>query len=97
MANTPNSIIEEFAKVNNIINATPTSLRRALEPIIQEDSRMKTRSKALGMHSSTTGAKYYDKTAGIFKASAIHTGVRAHFFSLDPRNVSFFKSKSCSF
>ena len=33
---------------------------------------MKTQSKALGMHSSTTGAKYYDKTAGIFKASAMH-------------------------
>ena len=42
MANTTNSIIAEFGKVNSIVNPTPTSMRRTLEPIVQSKIAMKT-------------------------------------------------------
>ena len=72
MQNRKGSILEEFGKVTEVDWLTATSLRRSLEPAIQGNDIMKTRSKTIAQHSAATGSKHYDKTEPQFRAAAMH-------------------------
>ena len=66
------TILNEFAKVTGLKNVTVNSFRRAMEPTIQGDHAMRTRSKDIASHSVQTGSKYYDESAATFRCSAMH-------------------------
>lgn len=66
------SILEEYSNVNGLPKVTSNTLRATLEPHIQSQHVMKTRSKHIASHSSGTGSKFYDKNQAEFRASAIH-------------------------
>ena len=72
MQNRKGSILEEFGLVTNIGWCTQTSLRRSLEPSIQGNEVMRTRSKSIAQHSAATGSKHYDRTEPEFRAAAMH-------------------------
>ena len=64
--------LKEYASVTGTSKATTNTFRKAMEPAIQSDEALKTRSKAISSHSESTGAKYYDSSAPAFRASALH-------------------------
>ena len=70
--NRKGSILEEFGKVTNVDWMTATSLRRQLEPVIQGNDVMKTRSKSIAQHTAATGSRHYDRTEPEFRAAAMH-------------------------
>ena len=66
------AIMNEYAKVTGLKHVTVNTFRRAMEPQIQGDHTMKTRSKDISSHSEQTGSKYYDETASQFRCAAMH-------------------------
>ena len=66
------AILKEYAAVTGTTKATTNSFRKAMEPAIQSDEALKTRSKDIASHSEATGSKYYDSSAPQFRASAVH-------------------------
>ena len=64
--------LREYQEVTKVSNVTVNTFRRAMEPVIQSDHAMKTRSKDISSHSVQTGAKFYDNSAQEFRASAMH-------------------------
>ena len=66
------AMLKEYATVTGTTKATTNTFRRAMEPAIQSNQDLKTRSKDIASHSETTGAKYYDASAPQFRAAAVH-------------------------
>ena len=66
------AILKEYSAVTGITKATTNSFRKAMEPAIQSDEALKTRSKDIASHSEATGSKYYDSSAPQFRAAAVH-------------------------
>ena len=66
------AMLNEYAKVTGLKNVTVNTFRRAIEPQIQGDHKMKTRSKDISSHSEQTGSKYYDESASQFRCAAMH-------------------------
>ena len=66
------AMLKEYEKVTGLSNVTTNTFRKAMEPMIQGDQRMKTRSKDISSHSEQTGSKYYDNSSQMFRASAMH-------------------------
>ena len=66
------SMLREYARVTGTSKATTNTFRKAMEPAIQSNEAMKTRSKVISSHSVATGAKFYDSSAPAFRASALH-------------------------
>ena len=64
--------LKEYGTVTGTTKVTTNSFRRAMEPAIQSDQALKTRSKDISSHSESTGAKYYDASAPQFRAAAVH-------------------------
>ena len=64
--------LKEYEKVTELSNVTTNTFRKAMEPKIQGEHQMKTRSKDISSHSDQTGSKYYDNSAQMFRASAMH-------------------------
>ena len=65
-------MFEEFSKITKLQNATTNSLRRGLESKIQNEPNLGKRSKAVIQHSEATGKKYYHRTGGEARISAMH-------------------------
>ena len=65
------AILQEYEKVTGV-KATTNTFRKQMEPIIQSDQAMKTRSKDISSHSENTGRKYYDASGSQFRASSMH-------------------------
>ena len=65
-------MFEEFSKITKLKNATTNSLRRGLESKIQNEPNLGKRSKAVIQHSEATGKKYYHRTGGEARISAMH-------------------------
>ena len=72
ISNTRGSMLEEFSKITKLQNATTNSLRRGLETKIQNEPTLGKRSKAVIQHSEATGKKYYHRTGGEARISAMH-------------------------
>ena len=66
------AMLREYARVTGTSKATTNTFRKAMEPAIQSNEAMKTRSKVISSHSVETGAKFYDSSAPAFRASALH-------------------------
>ena len=66
------AMLREYQQVTGLSNVTTNTFRKAMEPKIQGDHKMKTRSKDISSHSEETGSKYYDNSSQMFRASALH-------------------------
>ena len=71
MANKKGSMLWEFSQVTNIESITTKSLRRSLEPHVQGNEKMLTRSKAISQHSAKVGQKFYDRSGEDFRGAAM--------------------------
>ena len=64
--------LKEYEKVTGLTNVSTNTFRKQMEPKIQSDHKMKTRSKDISSHSEQTGSKFYDNSSQMFRASAMH-------------------------
>ena len=64
--------LKEFSEVTQTLKATTNTFRKAMEPKIQSDQMLKTRSQVVASHDARTGSKYYDHSKSQFRASAMH-------------------------
>ena len=72
ISNRQGSILEEYARVNNIHGLTATTLCQTLEPYVQSSHSMSTRSKNVTSHSQQVGEKFYDQSQSQFRLSSLH-------------------------
>ena len=64
--------MSEYGEVTGSDLINQTAIRRTLEPKIQTNEIMKTRSKAIAQHTVGVGQKYYDTTAPAFRGVSMH-------------------------
>ena len=72
MSNKKGSMMHEYGEVTGSDFINQTAIRRTLEPKIQTNEIMKTRSKAIAQHTVGVGQKYYDTTAPAFRGVSLH-------------------------
>ena len=72
MSNKKGSIMSEYGEVTGLDFINQTAIRRTLEPKIQTNEILKTRSKAIAQHTVGVGQKYYDATAPAFRGVSMH-------------------------
>ena len=73
--NTPGSLCHKFGIVTGVSNFTITSVRRGIEPRIQNNPDLKKIENRLASHTSKTGLKYYDRETSSHRAALItHVG-----------------------
>ena len=65
-------MLEEFGRVNGLLDISFTSLRRGMEPKVQSNNILQTWSKDVTNHDPRTGSKYYDNSRPAFRAGAMN-------------------------
>ena len=65
-------MLEEYGEVNHLPDINFTDLRRGMEPKVQSNHTMKTRSKDVSNHSEQTGSKYYDQSRSGFRSASMY-------------------------